>query len=229
MKTEMTAYSDSDRVLNFIKGAARETPFSNEKFGYVDAVDLLDDLLRIERENFDIAIRFRMNDGAMIVYQGFARALIFQTQRHVRLALWHRGDDFEANIKFLLESNSELGSDAHQDDYDQWRLTREGVTRVLQHLETLPKPKKLIQTGKPAAAHPRNFSVEDRRAAWAEFESAGSYCPGVDRPRHKLSLTGGDRIEYDHLIPYSEMGASSLNNLRILCSACNRRKSNRIL
>ena len=101
MEPKKVTYTNSDRVINFIKGAARNKLPSDEKFGYTDAIDLLEALFRIERENAAIDVRLRINDGAMIVYQGIARALLFQTQRHVRLALWRRGDDFEINIRFF--------------------------------------------------------------------------------------------------------------------------------
>lgn len=33
-------------------------------------------------------------------------------------------------------------------------------------------------------------------------------------------------IEFDHIIPYSKGGPTSVENIRLLCRACNRKKSN---
>ncbi len=35
-------------------------------------------------------------------------------------------------------------------------------------------------------------------------------------------------LEYDHIIPVSKGGAATVNNVQLLCSDCNRRKSGRI-
>jgi hypothetical protein len=37
-----------------------------------------------------------------------------------------------------------------------------------------------------------------------------------------------DEIEYDHIIPYSKGGPTSVENLRVLCRTCNRARGNRV-
>jgi hypothetical protein len=43
-----------------------------------------------------------------------------------------------------------------------------------------------------------------------------------------LQWVPDNMIEFDHVIPYSKGGPTSLENLRLLCRACNRKKSNRM-
>ncbi len=42
------------------------------------------------------------------------------------------------------------------------------------------------------------------------------------------SYVPDDQVEFDHVIPFSRGGASTVQNLRFLCRACNRKKSNAI-
>ena len=35
-----------------------------------------------------------------------------------------------------------------------------------------------------------------------------------------------DEIEFDHIIPYSKGGPTTVENIRLLCRSCNRKKSN---
>ncbi len=40
-----------------------------------------------------------------------------------------------------------------------------------------------------------------------------------------LKYVPDDEVEFDHLIPYSRGGPSTVENIRLLCRACNRKKS----
>lgn len=49
------------------------------------------------------------------------------------------------------------------------------------------------------------------------------------RDQGRCAQCGGqERLEFDHIIPFSRGGASTYRNIQLLCEACNRRKSNRI-
>jgi hypothetical protein len=37
-----------------------------------------------------------------------------------------------------------------------------------------------------------------------------------------------ENLEYDHIIPFSKGGANTVRNIQILCSKCNKKKSNKI-
>ena len=43
-----------------------------------------------------------------------------------------------------------------------------------------------------------------------------------------MTFRAREYLEFDHIIPISLGGATSEDNLQILCRACNQKKSNRI-
>ena len=54
----------------------------------------------------------------------------------------------------------------------------------------------------------------------------GRRCPGFGKQKpHKVGKN--DRVEYDHLIPYSRGGSSSVMNIQVLCMECNRALADR--
>ena len=55
-----------------------------------------------------------------------------------------------------------------------------------------------------------------KRAVWARD---GGRC---------VQCGSTQNLEFDHIIPYSKGGADSVNNLQILCRACNRSKGSQI-
>ncbi|WFP50190.1 HNH endonuclease [Methylomonas sp. EFPC3] len=52
----------------------------------------------------------------------------------------------------------------------------------------------------------------------------------VRRDNHTCQLCHAhvpdDEIEFDHIIPFSRGGATTVENIRLLCRSCNRKKSN---
>ena len=62
----------------------------------------------------------------------------------------------------------------------------------------------------------RYISPQLRQAVWAR-------CGGRCVECQSVSL-----LEYDHIIPLSKGGATSYENLQVLCRACNRHKSDHI-
>jgi len=49
------------------------------------------------------------------------------------------------------------------------------------------------------------------------------------RDNGKCVLCGSsERVEFDHIIPFSKEGANTYRNLQLLCEKCNRQKSNKI-
>ena len=68
-----------------------------------------------------------------------------------------------------------------------------------------------------------------RQRALEDFYRSGRFCPGVETKRHKVDIEAGQRIEFDHVLPYSKGGSSTDGNIQVLCMDCNRRKRDRAL
>ncbi|MFX1420402.1 MAG: HNH endonuclease [Promethearchaeota archaeon] len=63
---------------------------------------------------------------------------------------------------------------------------------------------------------PRHIPSEVRKMVW-------------ERDKGMCVLCGSqERLEFDHIIPFSKGGAHTAKNIRLLCLKCNRRRKNRI-
>lgn len=63
----------------------------------------------------------------------------------------------------------------------------------------------------------------EKRGYWYRCTNCGKLCgrPGSD----KVSIPDNQRMEVDHIRPWSEGGTDDLWNLQPMCKPCNRRKS----
>ena len=62
----------------------------------------------------------------------------------------------------------------------------------------------------------RQISQEVKNVVWQRDQARCVQCGATNY------------LEYDHIIPYSKGGASSVNNVQLLCRRCNLAKSDRI-
>ena len=85
---------------------------------------------------------------------------------------------------------------------------------------TLKKPKRMT---KPLKMAPKNKVVPDTRYISQEMRR---YI--LERDHHRCCECGSvSQLEIDHCIPLSKGGATSINNLQVLCQNCNRKKGNK--
>jgi len=100
--------------------------------------------------------------------------------------------------------------DAGLEAHDVLALVRERERRARRRLERAHAT--LAQDGADAPARRERVASEIRRAV---FERDGGRC---------VECGSDFDIQYDHVIPFSLGGASSVENLQILCASCNLRK-----
>ena len=85
--------------------------------------------------------------------------------------------------------------------------------RLEQKLRSARSLMRAEENGRPTRAP---IPTELRRAV---FERDGGYC---------TECGGAFDLQYDHVLPVAHGGATTLQNLQLLCADCNRRKSDSI-
>ena len=75
----------------------------------------------------------------------------------------------------------------------------------------------------PKAKIRRLYSPWQKNKLWVKYEGRCAYC------RIKLVPYKGESfsVEYDHIIPFSKGGLTTLSNGQALCKKCNRAKSDK--
>lgn len=66
---------------------------------------------------------------------------------------------------------------------------------------------------------------------WSQSRSVPAYIRALvfERDQGRCVNCGSNKfLEFDHIIPYSKGGATSLENIQLLCQKCNRRKYNHL-
>ncbi|WP_207804864.1 HNH endonuclease [Rhodopseudomonas palustris] len=223
----MAKYGNARRVVDFV---GRSIPVRGNGL-FADllvhrVLSLLKKLDEVQHNNPLVTLSFGTGGGVWVLHEGQRIFLIWPTKSgFVRVILKYEN---RRNIKDLisnLKKGAKLGAIEVSDDiglhhWRTWRVQPQAFSVLESFVERLPKPAKVNIDD---ASHPRYFPGNLREEALTRFEREGSMCPGVDgkMKRHKVTT---ERIEFDHIVPYSRRGASSVSNIQVLCSACNNLK-----
>jgi hypothetical protein len=88
--------------------------------------------------------------------------------------------------------------------------------------------------GWPSAQVPLQGEVRKRVPPPADVKQAvwirdGGRCVECGLTDADCMATTGEHLQYDHVVPFSQNGADTVNNICLRCPPCNRRKSNRFV
>lgn len=184
-------------------------------------IDGLKRLDAVQEANAWVTLSVSTGGGIWVAYKGQRRCMILPAQNSLRVLCGKPGGDVAKALDRAVKAGTVVDTTGHN-DYRQWRVLPVGLPLLWDFFESLPMPNGADTIG--SSSHPRTFPGPIRQAALEHFERSGSYCPGFRRSRHKVELSKGERIEFDHILPYSRGGASSALNIQVLCQECNRQK-----
>ncbi|MGY8826915.1 MAG: HNH endonuclease, partial [Candidatus Latescibacterota bacterium] len=102
------------------------------------------------------------------------------------------------------------------DPIPRWDTKRRSSTnRILNH-QSLSIKTKQVQDVQEAKYRREPIKEEVRIAVWRRDEGQCVMCASKER------------LEYDHIIPFSKGGSNTVRNIQLLCERCNREKSDKI-
>ena len=215
------SFGEMHRVGDFIAASLPTSERSSSTAS--DVINLLQALDAIQRDNW--AITFTVQAGGKsgnisVYYRGLRKFYIVPRSEAVQvLAYWP--DDW---ICEALDASVEAGQvedvTGTEEGSRRWRIALSDTAPLLDMLRALEVPK--VKLPQDERSHPRYFPGDVRQAALTAFEK-DRMCPGAKGvKRHKVPKDMP--IEFDHILPYSKGGGSTLANIQVLCFSCNRSK-----
>jgi len=127
-------------------------------------------------------------------------------------------ESFRRNISFIatLEENSNKTFDeANFYDSESWNSLENERAQYLK-LERKRKKREIDKQGKRGEKPSRKISQTVQDKVWRRDEGKCQKCGSKEK------------LEFDHIIPFSKGGANTYRNIQLLCESCNRSKSDKI-
>ena len=156
-------------------------------------------------------LRYAVQSGRKIMELRWSKAqaaAALQTQATQPVHLWRVG---KRNLWQFM--NDFYWDDDGLDAEDVKALVLQRKRRLEQKLQSARSLMRAEENGRPTRAH---ITDELRRAV---YERDGGAC---------VMCGSSFNIQYDHILPVALGGATTLENLQILCAECNRSKSDSI-
>lgn len=185
--------------------------------------EFVKNLAQISHDSKDLTLLFSANDGLRIYLGGVMQVFVKPTQKYLLFHFFDRSLPLYAKVKSDINLALVL-RDSPQGDYTMLEAVGGTLPFLLTFIAELA-PAIDFDSVVDSITHPRYFPGDVREDALRAFEANDRLCGGVSgktKP-HKVKLS--ESLEFDHILPHSRGGASSLGNLQILCTTCNRTKS----
>lgn len=155
--------------------------------------------------------RFAIQSGRKLIEPRWSKAQVEAAQQVQASEPVHMWRDGRRNLWQFLDDfywdDDGLGAE------DVKALVLQRKRRLEQKLQSARSLMRAEENGRPTRAP---VPTELRRAV---YERDGGRC---------VECGGSFDLQYDHILPVAHGGASTLQNLQLLCADCNRRKSDSI-
>ena len=186
-----------------------------------DVIDFMMALDNFQEENDSFTFTIHAADGIWGYYNGVKKFFIKPTQKHIMFHVFS-----ENELSQAIASQSELFCEQSVVDYAH--LVSKSYSPELEWLKEFIAKNYCIPietSSESTGHHPRHIRGYIRQAVLEEFQKHGRICNGVSGSIKSHKVEESIPLEYDHILPYSKGGASSFQNVQILCINCNRSKS----